>query len=88
MSGMVVVVKRVLLCVLGAEGIGTVCYAFRFVPQFGVVRGVGQSVFTAVSAFCNAGIDLLGEESLAPYVSDPVVNFTTMGLIIMVGSLG
>ena len=85
MSGMVVVVKRVLLCVLGAEGIGTVCYAFRFVPQFGVVRGVGQSVFTAVSAFCNAGVDMLGEESLAPYVSDPVVNFTTMGLIIMSG---
>ena len=64
---------------------GQYCYAFRFVPQFGLLRGVGQSVFTAVSAFCNAGIDLLGEESLAPYVSDPVVNFTTMGLIIMSG---
>ena len=85
MSGMVIVVKKVLLCVLGAEGIGTVCYAFRFVPQFGLLRGIGQSVFTAVSAFCNAGIDLLGEESLAPYVADPVVNFTTMGLIIMSG---
>ncbi len=78
MSGMVVVVKRVLLCVLGAEGIGTVRWLLfgSYCSLCG--RGVGQSVFTAVSAFCNGGIDLLGEESLAPYVADPVVIFTTM----------
>lgn len=38
-----------------------------------------------MSAFCNAGIDLIGEDSLAPYVADPVVNFTTIGLVIMSG---
>lgn len=85
MDGMVNLVRKVLICVLGAEGIGAVCYAFRFVPQFGLLRGIGYSVFTAVSAFCNAGIDLLGADSLAPYVSDPIVNFTTIGLIIMSG---
>ena len=61
------------------------CYAVRFIPQFGLAKGLGYSVFTAVSAFCNAGIDLLGEDSLAQYVADPIVNFTSVGLIIMSG---
>ena len=73
MGGMVRLVKKVLICVFGAEGIGAVCYAVRFIPQFGLAKGLGYSVFTAVSAFCNAGIDLLGEDSLAQYVADPIV---------------
>ena len=67
MSGLVIVVRKVVLCV------------------FGLVKGLGQAVFTAVSAFCNAGIDLLGENSLADYVTNPLVNVTTMGLIIASG---
>lgn len=85
MSGLVRVVKRVISCVFGAEAIGAVLYSFRFIPQFGFREGIIQSVFTSVSAFCNAGIDILGEYSLAPYVSDPLVNLTTMGLIITAG---
>ena len=85
MGGMVRLVKKVLICVFGAEGIGAVCYAVRFIPQFGLAKGLGYSVFTAVSAFCNAGIDLLGEDSMAQYVADPIVNFTSVGLIIMSG---
>lgn len=85
MSGLVLLVRRVIFCVFGAEAAGALCYAVRFVPQFGFVKGLGQSVFTSVSAFCNAGVDVLGETSLAAYVSDPVVNFTTMGLIIVSG---
>lgn len=85
MSGLVRVVKRVVLCVFGAEAIGAFFYSFRFVPQFGWAKGLAQSVFTAVSAFCNAGVDILGENSLAPYVADPLVNFTTMGLVIASG---
>lgn len=85
MSGLVVLVKKVIICVFGAEAIGAVCYAFRFIPECGVAEGIGQSVFTSVSAFCNAGVDILGENSLAPYVDDPIINFTTMGLIIAAG---
>ena len=84
-SGMVRLVKKVVTCVLAAELIGAVFYSIRFIPQFGVARGLCQSVFTAVSAFCNAGVDLLGENSLADYVTDPVVNLTTIGLVIMSG---
>ena len=50
-----------------------------------LVKKVLICVFGAVSAFCNAGIDLLGEDSLAQYVADPIVNFTSVGLIIMSG---
>lgn len=85
MSGLVKVVRRVVLCVFGAEAIGALLYSFCFIPQFGFAEGIAQSVFTAVSAFCNAGIDILGETSLAPYVNNPLVNFTTMGLIVSAG---
>lgn len=85
MEGLVKLVKRVILSVLGAEAIGAVLYAFRFVPEFGPVKGVWYSVFTAVSAFCNAGIDLFGENSLADYVGDPAVNLITVGLIVAAG---
>ena len=85
MSGLVIVVRKVVICVFAAEGIGAFCYAFCFVPRFGLVKGLAQSVFTAISAFCNAGIDLLGENSLADYVTNPLLNFTTMGLIIASG---
>ena len=85
MSGLVTVVRKVVLCVFAAEGIGAVGYAFCFVPEFGLVKGLGQAVFTAVSAFCNAGIDLVGESSFAPFVTNPLMNVTTMGLIILSG---
>ncbi len=85
MSGLVLVVRRVIFCVFSAELLGALCYAVRFVPQFGLGRGLAQSVFTSISAFCNAGVDVLGETSLAAYVDDPIVNFTTMGLIIVAG---
>lgn len=84
-NGMVSMVKRVIICVLGAEAAGAVCYSFCFIPEFGFAKGIGQSVFTAVSAFCNAGVDLIGENSLAQYVENPLINFTTMGLIVMAG---
>lgn len=85
MAGLVIVVRKVILCVFAAEGIGAIGYAICFIPKFGLVKGLAQAVFTAISAFCNAGIDLLGDNSLADYVTDPLVNITTMGLIIASG---
>ena len=69
------------------EGIGAVCYAFAFVPSFGWGKGLWYSVFHAVSAFCNAGIDLLGPDSLIGYASDRYVLTVTM-LLIITGGLG
>ena len=69
------------------EFIGFLLYATRFVPEFGWSRGLFVSLFTSVSAFVNAGLDIVGPISLQAYVHDPIVNFTTMYLIV-VGGLG
>lgn len=72
---------------MAAELAGAILYMFAFVPRFGVAKGVWTSVFTAVSAFCNAGIDILGPDSLVPYRDNPLVLLVTMVLIIT-GGLG
>lgn len=73
------------------EGIGAVLLAFRFIPELGFARGVWYSVFHSVSAFCNAGFDLMGfrepYSSLTHYVSDPLVNVTVCALVLL-GGLG
>ena len=60
---------------------------FRFIPKYGVAKGVWYSVFHAISAFCNAGIDLLGDNSFMAYKGDVLINITTMFLIV-VGGIG
>jgi len=86
MDGIAVFVKKVLALTFTIEGIGALLYMTVFIPEFGLT-GIWFGIFHSVSAFCNAGIDLLGSASLCPYVLNPVVNFTTMFLIIS-GGLG
>lgn len=84
-GGIVGMVRKVILGTFLVEGAGAVFYLFQFVPEYGIVRGVGYSIFHAVSAFCNAGIDLLGSTSLSVYAANPLVNLTTMTLIVLSG---
>ena len=85
MRGLVGMLQYVVRASLVVEGIGAMGYSLRFIPQFGLLRGVWYSVFHAVSAFCNAGVDLLGDSSLAMYVDDPLINLVTVFLIIASG---
>ena len=84
LSGIVRFVKRVLFGTFLVELLGAVFYMTVFVPQFGL-RGVWISAFTAVSAFCNAGIDIIGPNSLCDYATNPMVNLVTSALIILSG---
>ncbi len=86
MSGLKKFVGRVLLGSLIVESLGALLYMTVLVPEFGA-RGVFISVFNSVSAFCNAGIDIIGENSLCNYVTSPIVNTVTAVLIIL-GGLG
>ncbi len=86
MSGLVKFVKNVLFGTLIIEGIGAVLYMFVFVPEFGA-KGIWISVFNSVSAFCNAGIDIISENSLYNYVSNPLINIVTSALIV-IGGIG
>lgn len=69
------------------EGTGMFLLALRFVPEYGFLPGLFKSLFIAVSAFCNAGFDVLGAVSLADYAHDPLIMITVMSLIVL-GGLG
>ncbi len=84
LSGLVRFVKKVILGTFIVEGIGALGYMTVFVPQFGL-KGIWISVFTSISAFCNAGIDIISPDSLCNYVHNPIINIVTMLLIIVSG---
>lgn len=84
LSGIVKFIKKVIIGTLIIEGIGTLLYMTVFVPDFGI-KGIWISVFNSVSAFCNAGIDIISENCLCDYALNPVINLTTSFLIISGG---
>ncbi len=91
MEGVVRLQKWVLLGSLIIQSTGALILFFRFLPAYGLKRAVTWGIFHAVSAFCNAGFDIVG--SVAPganmiaFNNDPVVCITLMALIV-VGGLG
>ena len=77
-----------LLLALGIELAGAALLSVRFIPMFGLRRGLWMALFHSVSAFCNAGFDLFGGfSSLTAFAKDPLVLLTVAGLIIT-GGLG
>jgi len=87
LGGLVKLTIKIIKGSLLVEGIGAVFFAFQFVPEFGFLLGIWKSIFHSVSAFCNAGIDLIGPNSFTPYVGNVIINLTTMSLIV-VGGIG
>lgn len=90
-SGIVSLVRNILRGTAAVEGAGALILFFRFLPEFGFGKALWYGVFHSISAFCNAGFDVLADTdvggSLCRYATDPVVNFTIMALII-IGGLG
>ncbi len=91
-AGAVRLTRRVLRGTLFFEGTGALLLALRFVPRFGFLQGIKMGIFHSISAFCNAGFDLMGTSdvpfsSLVGYVSDPLVCLTIMTLVV-IGGLG
>lgn len=84
LSGLGRFVKKVMLGTFIIEGIGALLYMTVFVPEFGP-RGIWIAIFNAVSAFCNAGMDIIGENSLMNYATNPIVNATSSALIVLGG---
>ena len=85
-SGIVVFLKKVVLGTFLVEGIGALLYMTVFVPEYGP-RGIWISLFNSISAFCNAGIDIMSENSLCDYALNPVINITT-SLLVILGGIG
>lgn len=91
MEGVVKLVRHVLTATLVIEGVGAIILAGCFIPQMGLAKGIWNGVFHSISAFCNAGFDLLGQfepnTSLIRYQRNAVVLLTVSALII-IGGLG
>lgn len=91
LQGVVKLIKKVLFGTLIFELVGAALLSIRFIPKMGLLRGIYNAVFHSISAFCNAGFDLMGKyeqfSSLTLFRDDYIVNITIMALI-LIGGLG
>ena len=88
LQGAVKLTRTALFVTLAAEGAGVLLLAPRFIRGYGFFKGIWYSIFHSVSAFCNAGFDLVGgNRSLADFSGDPYLLFVLMALIVL-GGLG
>lgn len=90
-GGIVRLTKLIVKGTLLIEGVGALLLAIRFIPELGFAEGVFYGIFHSISAFCNAGFDLMGRfeaySSLTRYADDWLINLTVISLI-LVGGLG
>lgn len=91
LSGMIELVKQIAAITFLCEGVGALLLAIQFVPELGWIRGIYHSIFHSVSAFCNAGFDLMGRyeagSSLMHYKTNGWVLFV-ISLLAIIGGLG
>ncbi len=88
LQGVVKMSIYVLVLTFAIEIAGALLLSIQFIPEYGVGHGLWYSIFHSISAFCNAGFDILGEGvSFAPYMNNPLVSVTLM-LLIVLGGIG
>lgn len=92
LSGLVKLTRYILLTTVLIEGTGALLLSTVFIPQFGMLKGIWYSIFHAISAFCNAGFDLMGVvsgpfSSLTYYVNNFTITIT-ISLLIILGGIG
>lgn len=87
-QGLVKMSKYLLKFTILVEVIGATLLATQFIPEFGIAKGIYYGIFHSISAFCNAGIDLIGNfRSVTPYTDNPII-LMTIATLIATGGLG
>ncbi|MBS4537991.1 TrkH family potassium uptake protein [Clostridium sp. D2Q-11] len=86
LSGLVKLTRYIIISTFVIEAIGAVFLAFKFIPEYGTLQGIWYSIFHAISAYCNAGFDIIGN-SMESFVTSPIVNFT-ISILVILGGLG
>ena len=86
-KGLATLIKKICVYTFILEIVGACILSIRFIPNFGLGKGIWFSIFHSISAFCNAGFDLFGNTSISQYSGDWIVNVTIM-LLIIIGGLG
>jgi trk system potassium uptake protein TrkH len=88
LEGLVRLTKNIIIATFSIEFIGAILFSIAFIPDYGIKKGIAFGIFHAVTAFCNAGFDLVGDyRSFTPYVNNFIINITAM-LLIIIGGLG
>ncbi len=92
LQGVVSLTRKILIGTFVIEGTGAALLSIRFIPKFGVAKGIYFGIFHSISAFCNAGFDIMGGYSgkfsnLGAFAEDPLVSIVIMSLIV-IGGLG
>lgn len=87
-QGLVKMSKYILIFTFAVEMIGAGLLSTQFVPEFGWAKGLFYGVFHSISAFCNAGIDLIGEFRSVTIYSNNSVIILTISFLIIIGGLG
>ena len=90
LSGLVKLTRYIIMMTFVIEGIGALLLSIVYIPKLGLLRGIWYSIFHSISAFCNAGFDLMGSisgeySSLTYFVDNSLINFAICGLIILGG---
>lgn len=86
-GGLIKLIKKIFLYTITFQIVGMLLLSIRFIPKYGVGEGLFYSAFHSISAFCNAGIDIIGRNSFSDYQYDILINVTLM-LLIIIGGLG
>lgn len=87
-QGIAKMVKYVVKFTFSVELIGAVLLSFKFIPEYGLRKGIGFSLFHSISAFCNAGFDIIGDGNSMVSQSNSVLLLMVLSLLIIVGGLG
>ncbi|MBQ3040533.1 MAG: Trk family potassium uptake protein [Clostridia bacterium] len=88
LNGVIKLIQRVLLGTFFIEAIGAIVLSIRFwVRGLSFIKGLWYGIFHSISAFCNAGFDILGDNSLADYQSDPTI-LITIACLVIIGGIG
>lgn len=87
-QGLSLIVRYVFVLTVSVEALGAILLSFQFVPEYGLIKGLYNSLFISISAFCNAGFDIFGNfSSLTAYSSNFYV-LTICMMLIVIGGIG
>ncbi len=88
LAGIVKFMKSIVVIAFLVEIIGAVLLSIAFVPEYGIIKGIGHGIFHSISAFCNAGFDLMGNfSSLTKYRNNYIINIT-VAMLVIIGGFG
>lgn len=84
-AGIIKLLKYIFVATFVIEIIGAILLSFTFIGEYGIFKGILYSLFHSISAFCNAGFDIIGDSSLVPYATNMILSLPIMILIILGG---